>query len=96
MTEDVIDEFMGDNARAGVLREMRAALTERLSRLRQQKAEETQQNADASRLVALSSQIATLKRQIEALQTEEAVSQFVEDSLRVALAKAEPISDDLE
>ncbi len=96
MTEDVIEEFMGDNARAGVLREMRAALTERLSRLRQQQTAETIQDADPSRLAALSSQIATLKRQIEALQTEEAVSQFVEDSLRVALAKAEPLSDDLD
>lgn len=83
-TEQVIEDFFADDPRAGDLRRMRDALADRLRALRRQQDE---RDGDATRL---SAQIAALQRQIEALRTEEAVSQFVEDSIKMTLAKAEP------
>lgn len=83
-TEQVIDDFFEGSPRADELRRMRDALSDRLRALRRQRAES---GDDAPRLTA---QIAAMERQIEALKTEEAVSQFVEDSIKVTLAKAEP------
>ncbi len=83
-TEQVIDDFFEGGPRADDLRRMRDALADRLRALRRQQAEEI---GDAPRL---SAQIAVLQRQMDALRTEEAVSQFVENSIKMTLAKAEP------
>ena len=85
-TDTVVDEFFGENARAADLREMRQALSERLQALVCDRAAET----DEGRARALDTQIKTARRQVEALATEEVVAQFVEDSVRVTLAKSAP------
>ena len=79
-TEEIIGEALGDSPRAVELRAMRQALADRLAALQS----ESMGDKGAA------SQIAALKRQIEALRREEAVSQFVEDSVRYSLAKAMP------
>lgn len=89
-TEQVIQDFLGDNPRATQWRALRQALAERLTALRRQRREEAQSDAPASRLQTLDSQIAALDRQVAALETEEAVSQFVEDSIKVTLARSTP------
>lgn len=88
-TEAVIDDFFGENTRAADLRAMRQALHERLQVLVRERASET----DADRAKALDTQIRTARRQVEALATEEVVAQFVEDSVRVTLAKSAPEDD---
>lgn len=89
-TEQVIQEFLGENPRAAEWRAMRQALTERLTALRRQRREEEISGADAARLRVLDTQVGALERQVAALETEEAVSQFVEDSIKVAVARAMP------
>lgn len=89
-TERVIQDFLGDNPRATQWRALRRALAERLTALRHQRREAAEAGEPASRLQALDSQVAALARQVAALETEEAVSQFVEDSIKVALARSAP------
>ena len=82
-TEDAIDEFMGDNPRAAEWRALRLSLTDRLKPLIRERDIEIDPSARAS----LDRQIVTLRQQIDALGTEEIVSQFVEDSVRVTIAR---------
>ncbi|BDI28307.1 hypothetical protein CCAX7_003580 [Capsulimonas corticalis] len=82
-TEDAIEEFMGDNPRASEWRALRLSLTDRLKSLLRQHEQET----DLGTLANLERQIHTLREQINALGTEEIVSQFVEDSVRVTIAR---------
>ena len=82
-TEDAIDEFMGDNPRASEWRALRLSLTDRLRPLLRERDIETEPAA----LASLDRQIVTLRQQIDALGTEEIVSQFVEDSVRVTIAR---------
>lgn len=89
-TERVIQDFLGDNPRAAQWRALRQALAERLTALRRQRRLEAQSEAPAARLKALDSQIAALDRQVAALETEEAVARFVEDSIKVTLARSLP------
>ncbi len=89
-TEQVIQEFLGENPRAAEWRAMRQALAERLTALRRQRREEESAGAEAARLRSLDVQVAALERQVAALETEEAVSQFVEDSIKVTLARSQP------
>ena len=75
--DDAIREFMGDRPSSEQLRDWRIALEERLAALK----------ADRPRAGAsLDGKIATTERQIDALREEEAVTRFVEDSVRVTLA----------
>ena len=89
-TDTVVDEFFGENARAADLRQMRQALNERLQALVRDRAAEM----DEGRAKALDAQIRTARRQVEALATEQVVAQFVEDSVRVTLAKSAPGDDE--
>jgi hypothetical protein len=84
-SEEIISEFMGDNARAAELRVMREELMVRLRAARAERLLEP----DAERRAVVASQIKTLERQIEALKTEEAVSEFVEGTIQATLAKSE-------
>jgi hypothetical protein len=93
-TDQVIEDFLGDSPRATEWRAMRQALADRLTARRQQRREEADAGADEPRLHALDLQIAALERQVTALKTEEAVTQFVEDSIKVTLAKAQPEMDE--
>jgi hypothetical protein len=82
--DDVIDDVLGDNPRASELRLMRAALEERRTAFR---AECERTSADAER-TRLNSKLKALDRQIEALRQEEAITEFVETSVKVTLTKA--------
>ena len=82
-TEEAIDEFMGDNPRASEWRALRLSLTDRLRPMLRQREQET----DLAALASLDRQIHTLREQIDALGTEEIVSRFVEDSVRVTIAR---------
>jgi hypothetical protein len=82
--EQVIEEFLGDNPRARELRLMRAALEQRLAVMQR----------DYDRLTGerertqLHTKITELRKQIAAIHQEEAITTFVEDSVRVTLHKS--------
>jgi hypothetical protein len=86
----VIQDFLGENPRATEWRALRQALADRLTALRRQRRQEAEAGGAPTRLQALDTQIATLDRQVAALETEEAVAQFVEDSLKVTLGRSMP------
>ncbi len=87
-TEQVIEDFLGDNPRAQQWRALRVSLAERLHGLRRTRDLERKQDAGSPRLAGLNAQIASLENQVAALETEEAVAEFVENSLRVTLARS--------
>jgi len=76
---DAIRDFLGDRPEAQQLREWRETLERRLTSL------QAEQRRGAP-LPGLPKQIEQLKRQISALREEEAITEFVEDSVRVTLA----------
>lgn len=79
--ENIIDEFMGDSGRAAQWRAMRESLQDRLRALRAERAA-----ASTPELIAvLDRRIAQAVEQVRILEQEEAVSQFVEDSVRATL-----------
>jgi len=88
--DEVIDEFMEDTPRAREWRAMREALEERLKSLKL----EIQGAHDIDVVVALQRRVSQVREQIAALKQEEVVSQFVEDSLRVSLARPMAIRND--
>jgi len=77
--EQSIRQFLGDRPGSAELSEWRATLELRLEGL---DAERKRTGATA----AVDNKIAQLKRQIAALREEEAITQFIEDSVRVTLA----------
>jgi len=79
--EKIIEEFMGDDGRAQQWRAMRESLQDRLKALRAERALAASPDAVA----ALDRRIAQAAEQVRVLETEEAVSQFVEDSVRANL-----------
>jgi len=82
MNEDeTIRQFLGDRPGADQLREWRETLEQRLARLA-----EDRKKAPEGAAASLDTKLEQLKRQIEALREEEAVTRFVEDSVRVTLA----------
>lgn len=74
-----VREFMGDNASATELREMREALEDRLRRLR------TEIDAHPEAREELRRKAEQVERQIRVLAEEEAVSGFVEESVRASV-----------
>ncbi len=82
--EEVIDEFLGDNPRARELRLMRAALEQRLAAM-QRDYERAANEHDRS---PLQPKLAELRKQIAAIHQEEAITSFVEGSVRVTLNRA--------
>ena len=91
MNEDeAIRQFRGERPGTSELREWRTTLERRLQAFERDRKKATPGTA------ALDSKIAQLKRQIAALREEEAITEFVEDSVRVTLAMgaaAEEIQD---
>jgi hypothetical protein len=79
--EEAIRQFLGDRPEAEQLREWRETLEHRLEAL-----EKDRQRASADVAPAMDAKITQLKRQIAALLEEEAITQFVQDSVRVTLA----------
>ncbi len=87
--EQAVQQFLGDRPGADQLREWRATLEHRLQALER----ERERAADR----ALDAKIAQLKKQIAALGEEAAITEFVEDSVRVTLrmgTAAEEVASD--
>lgn len=81
---DVIDDVLGDNPRASQLRLMRGALEDRRAAFRAE-LERTVGDPERSRL---QSKLKALDRQIDALRQEEAITEFVETSVKITLTKS--------
>ena len=79
--EQVIDEFMGNNPRVARLSELCDALRSRIKGLRQ----EMDQMSPSEARDRLSGRVEDARRQLAVLKQELAISQFVEESARVAL-----------
>lgn len=82
--EAAVKEALGDNPRAQELRDLRLVLEQRLQTLLL----DYRNSVDADEKRALQSQITELKRQIRVLKQEEAISEFVERSVRVSARRA--------
>jgi len=88
--EEVIDEFFGDETRPRELRLLRAALEQRLTVMQR----DCERAVTASERSLLHPRLAELRKQIAAIHQEEAISSFVEGSVRVTLNKPSPDSLD--
>lgn len=77
--EEAVREFMGDRPGADELTEWRATLEDRLKKL------EAERDRGEKASTSLTNKISQLKKQIAALRQEEAITQFVEDSVRATL-----------
>lgn len=77
---EAIRDFLGDRPEAQQLREWRETLERRLASL------EAEQKKGGGLSPALTRQLEQLKRQVAALRQEEAITEFVEDSVRVTLS----------
>ena len=88
--EQAIDDILGENPRANELRGMRYALEQRRAAFQKDKA----QTKDDRERASLTAKVSELEKQIAALQREEAITTFVEDSVRVTIHK--PSLEDLE
>ncbi len=88
--EEVIEEFLEGQPRAGTWRELKEALHTRLVRARE---EQEQTRANSPERAAIDERINELKVQIHALAEEEAITQFVEDSVRASLSRPRPLPD---
>ena len=86
-TERMIEEFLGEHPRAAEWRALRRALEDRRGGLRRQRQREADEGASEDRLSVLDAQILALDRQVATLETEEAVAQFVEDSIKFTLVQ---------
>lgn len=83
-SEKAIEEFLEGGPRAEEWRAMRQALEGRLSGLHRER-----EQSDPEQRAGLDKQIAALKRQVTTLETEEAVTRFVEDQIKISLARAD-------
>ena len=82
--DDLIDEALGENTRARELRLFRNALESRQAGMQRELEKST---TDAER-AAYAKKIADIKKQIETLRREEAISEFVEDSVRLTVMRS--------
>ena len=78
--EEAVRQFIGDRPAAGELQEWRETLERRVRSLERDRA---RGGPDAA---SLGKEIDQLTRQLAALREEEAITRFVEDSVRVTLA----------
>jgi len=81
--EQIIEDVLGENPRARELRLMRAALEQRRDAFLRDREKATDDRERSS----LGIKVAELNRQIAALRQEEAITTFVEDSVRVTTRK---------
>ena len=88
--EQAIDDILGENPRARELRLMRLALEQRRHVFQKERAQAKGEKERAG----FAAKVAELEKQIAALKQEEAITTFVEDSVRVTIHK--PSLDDLE
>lgn len=86
--EDAIRDFLGESARAEELRQWREALERRLDRLR------AEAERDPAARDSLRPKIEQMETQVRALRDEEAISGFVEETVRASVADLGPVSPD--
>ena len=86
--DDAVRNFLGDRESAQELRQLREALQDRLRKLRAEAAREPE-SAEA-----LAPRIENVKDQIRVLMDEEAITGFVEDTVRAAVLDAGPVGYD--
>ena len=79
--QQAVQEFLGDRPGVSQLAEWRITLERRVQAL-----ERDVERSSAGEAVSLQLRIASLRKQIHALYEEEAVTRFVEDSVRVTMA----------
>jgi hypothetical protein len=79
--EEILDEFLAGSPRASTWGELRQALEQRLI--------DARERGDTAR-------IELLQQQVAALAQEEAITRFVEDSVRVTLVRPRMDADDNE
>ncbi len=84
-TEEAIDEFLDGKPRARELAEMVSALEVRRETLQR----ELDAATDAARRKEWAYRIAEVDRQIRILREEQAITGFVEDSIRVTATRAQ-------
>lgn len=88
----ILNEFLGDAPRASQLHELIVTLRERLQAFI---AERDALPVGAPQKKSLDKKVKELKGQLTVLVEEEAVSTFVEDSVRATLARPTVVSGDL-
>lgn len=88
--DEAIDEVLEGEPRAAEWREMRVALRDRLRDLVNRRAEMDPDNPETRELDA---RIEEMREQVAVLATEEAVTEFVETSLRSTLVRPRLITD---
>jgi hypothetical protein len=87
-TDDVIDDFMGGKPRANQWRELRIVLEARLADTKLQLAA-TSPGSSAHR--SLQRKVKEMTGQVNVLIQEEAVAQFVEDSIIATVSRPHPL-----
>ncbi len=88
--DEVIEDFLEGQPRAERWREYRLALTTRLDAAKEKHAATTEGTADRAEL---DERIKELREQIRVLAEEEAITQFVEDSVRSSLTRPRTMPD---
>ena len=79
--QEAIQDFLGERPGAAELRDWLSTLEHRLTAL-----EEERRTARPESAAGLDKKLAQLRKQVAALREEAAITQFVEDSVRVTLA----------
>jgi flagellar basal body rod protein FlgB len=79
--QDDIDRALGNQTRAEEWKSLRKALAERLRNLRESRAH----TDDPDEQIRLARQIETLEAHVETIRIEEAVAEFVENSVRYTI-----------
>lgn len=79
--QEAIQDFLGERPGAAELRDWLTTLEQRLSAL-----EEERRIARPENVASLEKKLIQLRKQVAALQEEAAITEFVEDSVRVTLA----------
>lgn len=89
--DPIVDDFLGGNPRAEDWRSLRIVLEGKRADLRARLQQTERSDPSLARLRRAVDEIET---QIDALRQEEAVSQFVEDSVRATIALPRPVDDE--
>ena len=87
-TDDVINDFLGGKPRANQWRELRLVLEARLADATQQL---SATQAGTSEHKSIQRKVKEMKAQVNALLQEEAISQFVEDSVIATVSRPHPL-----
>ena len=87
--EQAIEEALDGRPRAAALTELTEALRDRRDRLRS----ELRATDDADRCKDLRAKLRETDRQLDALQEEQAITEFVEMSVKAAVLRATPSPD---